>query len=387
MNVLASEGAIGARLILDGGRISAVEITPRPAPPLNLLMAGLGFREAAQRIPTLFSLCAMAQRDACLGALEAAFGISPPPAWEASRKLLVLAETLEEHARHLLLDGALLLGAVPDAEGAKRIRRHVKSLEKAIHPAPFVVKPEAAHLAGWLEELRGLVLERIMGGRDVSALSSFASLQDWGRGLPPVPALVLTRLQEHDRSAPPPATAVLMGGLDPVWLADMLRGDKLGRFTSRPATDEGICLETGPLSRQCDHPLIGAIEEELGCGLTARALARLIEISQAMVAMAMILPMLEPWELGQGPMGSGEGIGQSEAARGRLVHWVRVEESKINSYRLMAPTEWNFHPEGPFVKALLGAPARSPEAASHLARLQAYAFDPCVGLLIEVYDA
>jgi len=49
--------------------------------------------------------------------------------------------------------------------------------------------------------------------------------------------------------------------------------------------------------------------------------------------------------------------------------------------RSVAPTEWNFHPNGPFVAALDAAP-RVPDPVL-AARLLAASFDPCVQFRIE----
>jgi hypothetical protein len=52
--------------------------------------------------------------------------------------------------------------------------------------------------------------------------------------------------------------------------------------------------------------------------------------------------------------------------------------------RSVAPTEWNFHPDGPFRAALDDAPiVPDPMLA---ARLLAASFDPCVPVSIELLD-
>ena len=55
-------------------------------------------------------------------------------------------------------------------------------------------------------------------------------------------------------------------------------------------------------------------------------------------------------------------------------------------YRIVAPTEWNFHANGPFVAAVLGAGvARGGRAQTSLARLAAL-FDPCVGFEVALKE-
>lgn len=76
-----------------------------------------------------------------------------------------------------------------------------------------------------------------------------------------------------------------------------------------------------------------------------------------------------------------------ETSRGKLYHWVRLTpDDRIDAYAIVAPTEWNFHPAGPFVAALLGARIPRAAAAQTIARL-AGLFDPCVSFRVELREA
>ena len=78
------------------------------------------------------------------------------------------------------------------------------------------------------------------------------------------------------------------------------------------------------------------------------------------------------------------GIGLTEAARGSLGHWLRIEKGRIANYQIVAPTTWNFSPRdasgapGPLEQALEGAPVREgetePVSVQHIVR----SFDPCL---------
>jgi Ni,Fe-hydrogenase I large subunit len=79
----------------------------------------------------------------------------------------------------------------------------------------------------------------------------------------------------------------------------------------------------------------------------------------------------------------GEGLAWTETARGLLVHWVRLDGPRVTDCRVLAPTDWNFHPRGVVAQALSTLPeacadhegAGAPNAAA--AWLVA-TFDPCV---------
>ena len=57
------------------------------------------------------------------------------------------------------------------------------------------------------------------------------------------------------------------------------------------------------------------------------------------------------------PLADGEAIAWTEMARGLLVHWVRLEDSpsgpRVADCRVLAPTEWNFHPRGVLAQACI----------------------------------
>ncbi|HRQ82334.1 MAG TPA: nickel-dependent hydrogenase large subunit, partial [Azospirillaceae bacterium] len=65
-----------------------------------------------------------------------------------------------------------------------------------------------------------------------------------------------------------------------------------------------------------------------------------------------------------------------------LAHWVRLEQGRIADWRAVAPTEWNFHPQGALAQALTGLPA-GPELKAAAERLVC-ALDPCVPWRVEI---
>jgi hypothetical protein len=74
-------------------------------------------------------------------------------------------------------------------------------------------------------------------------------------------------------------------------------------------------------------------------------------------------------------LADGQALAWCEMARGLLFHWVQLDaEGKVQDYRVVAPTEWNFHPGG----ALARAVAVLSPGQSQMAQLLAAAFDPCV---------
>jgi Ni,Fe-hydrogenase I large subunit len=84
---------------------------------------------------------------------------------------------------------------------------------------------------------------------------------------------------------------------------------------------------------------------------------------------------------------SGGAAAWVENARGLLIHLVRFEDERAATYRIVAPTEWNFHPEGAMAAALVGSPAPDPGTLTLRAVRIAHSLDPCVACRVEIDDA
>ena len=87
--------------------------------------------------------------------------------------------------------------------------------------------------------------------------------------------------------------------------------------------------------------------------------------------------------------GDGEGLGLWEAPRGSLLHWIRIRDSKVANYQVLAPTTWNASPGGPLEGALLGTPVGQTGTNEDL-RPTAYvvrSFNLCMACAVHAIDA
>jgi Ni,Fe-hydrogenase I large subunit len=78
-------------------------------------------------------------------------------------------------------------------------------------------------------------------------------------------------------------------------------------------------------------------------------------------------------------------VAQVEAARGLLVHRVAMADGLVEDYRIVAPTEWNFHPAGSVTQALAALPSTDRQVAEMQAALFVTLMDPCVAWSLEVH--
>ena len=75
-----------------------------------------------------------------------------------------------------------------------------------------------------------------------------------------------------------------------------------------------------------------------------------------------------------------------QTARGMLLHHVRIESGRVAEYWIVAPTEWNFHPQGALT-GLIGLREGNAARLTETAMLFVLSLDPCVEFEIEVIHA
>ena len=86
-----------------------------------------------------------------------------------------------------------------------------------------------------------------------------------------------------------------------------------------------------------------------------------------------------------------EGYGLTEAARGALGHWIKVEDKKIARYQVITPTTWNGSPRddkgrrGPIEEALANTTVKNDNPTLDAVRV-VRAFDPCIACAVHVFD-
>jgi hypothetical protein len=75
---------------------------------------------------------------------------------------------------------------------------------------------------------------------------------------------------------------------------------------------------------------------------------------------------------------AGSGRALVETARGLLMHEIVLDGERIADYFIVAPTEWNFHPQGPLAGWLIERDASDRDAVQIFTARAVAALDPCV---------
>jgi hypothetical protein len=342
MNPTGLEGAItitadweagappNARLRFDRPAIAASALIGRPA------------GEAPAFTRTLFGLCGAAHAGAARLALAAAGAserIEPAP---------MAAAILAERVAGGLRDFVLAFAEVPPTAQEAALLRALASAQRATERA----KPGADFetLCPMVEPARQLLTLCRRRAEDL-----FARLPADGPARPP------------DALKPADDEAVVQG---------LARNP--ASFAAAPRLP-GRRPETGAYARQ--GASVGLSEA------AARLHARLADLGAAVDALGAPACSARLALIGSGRPGPGEGWAAVETGRGRLHHWARLgEEGRVAAYGILAPTDWNFAPDGPFAAALERLIARDPAALETSIALLARLFDPCVSCRVHVRE-
>jgi hypothetical protein len=167
--------------------------------------------------------------------------------------------------------------------------------------------------------------------------------------------------------------------VDDAVLIDALRCQHMA-FAMAPVLP-GRVVETGAFARHWRE-----IMSERSM-LAARLGARFIDMRETLRLLRRACVGEPDLACAAGQIGEGEGYAAVETARGRLYHWARLgSDGRVLDYEMLAPTEWNFHTEGPFAVALRGAEIGFGEIARRRVARLAALFDPCVAFDIHIFE-
>lgn len=329
---------------------------------LAALLRGQRLDTLLGTVGSLFTLCAHAHRDCARRAVAAAQGdITHAPSgdtwlqWETARDHMRCMAL--EWPQRLPLDAAAHLPwwrACPLSWTPRRPEFSAEQAQAELRALGLWLEQHALHqpLAAWRAHTAS-----------VPALTAWCHAQ--AAYVPAAHALAHAwpRLQ----SPAGPARALPLDDLASTAraLAESAWSDP--GFCARPLW-QGRCAENGPWLRQGD-PASAAVSPWW------RLAARWVEwVALAAHALQPTpgTPLLRRGALALAP---GCGVAWCEMARGLLLHCVQLDaQGRVQDYRVLAPTEWNFHPDGSLGQAV--ASLGRDDGAT--ARLLAAAFDPCV---------
>jgi hypothetical protein len=294
-----------------------------------------------------------------------------------------MLEALQETLFRLLIDAPRALSLAPQAAAVGPARAVVA---RAIAALEAGADPDRAVLAPAAEALAQTACEHVYGlapAAWLAAIDSAPAFDHWRETTATVPARALARLAASAPDLGRSDTALMPGLDDEAWWSAVVPALQRDPLFARAPTWGGRPVETGALARQRQQPLVAALVARDGCSASTRLAARLVELAgllQAWPAAAADAPdWVRTW-----PLGAGCGLAAVQTARGLLLHQAWLADGRIRDYRIVAPTEWNVHPQGALFRGIIGSEAGDEPALVARAALAVHALDPCVGFRIEV---
>ncbi|HEY0287978.1 MAG TPA: HoxV [Pseudomonas sp.] len=349
MTSTATLARLGGSLVVRPGQQPAI-VGSRPALAATLLR-GQPPQAAAQRLPLLYSLCGQAHRlTAELAVNTALHGETPI---DPSSQRMLEAETRREHVRRILLEWPRLLGNQPVRPDPSQLHAWEHSPQQAMH--------------AWLGESAAQWLEQW-------DTEPFSALNDWSQRSDHWLAQALADCRDDAHALQLPVHALPLAGNTQALhaVAEQLR--HASDFALHPVAF-GLPCETGSWTREreADPQRYASVWLRLG--------ARLAELAR------LSLPQPSGLALGALALGPDEALAWSETSRGLLLHRVCLERMNtrvlISDYQVIAPTEWNLHPQGALAQGLANMSASDPGTRRRAELLMA-AFDPCIGFTLKL---
>lgn len=383
-------GPIELKLVIDRrGRVRAELVASRPT-RIGRSFRGVAPVELSSRIGALFVICRQAQLVASSMALSAARGDDEPPNRRFT-SLRVAAESLFEAARATCLTWPERFGITPDAEVAALYRSY-----SSVVAALSSERGGARQALGDRQLVPSLVTyaalaRRLAFGKGKELPKTLSELLQWAHRQETASARFVAALLErrwHSLGAAE-LEAVEQAPVRPILRA--LVGSSGEAFAASPDV-AGQPRETSALSRWRDHALVQEALGSWGPGLLTRTMARMVELEQLASTIddgldgerwlqwsPRIVQELDGWSVAIVP-----------SARGMLIHALRLAAERVEDYRILAPTEWNFSARGPVIRSLeaMGSALDplAPNERIEQARLVAGSYDPCVALEVTVEE-
>lgn len=356
-------GKLTLGVIWDGSSVRSTQIRST-RPMAAQILKGKSTAQVLQIVPLLFSVCGRAQGAAASAALHAAQ--HGKAATSADTERLIASEAIQEHLWRVMLDWPKLLGLPQEQQ---RFAGWYAMLRKT--GAGEIDMPVFLH--EFLRDGLGMPLH------EWRALDSYDALQIWFSKAHSPMAQLLFQLDQSGRSGQGREKSRLL----PAWKAAeagrACAGQWDAAFSARPVW-QGAAAESGAWTYFANNHLLHDVEQHGGSKALIRLLARIMDVVE--LASGCATARLDV----VGPTAS-EGIAVVRTARGLLMHHVRLAGEQVVEYEIVAPTEWNFHPDGAFAQDMRGVVAKDEQSLKQLAHIAALSLDPCVAYEVEIRNA
>ncbi len=321
---------------------------------------------ATNLVGLLFTLCGTAQTIAAQCATQQACSQSVTSSLYIRYQHQVAIEALFEHLLRLTQDWPKIL-SIPAlaADQLQILFRHKRLLQNGFNTDSY------AALSQWLEHYYlGLSVDNWLSA---VIQGDFHLLQQHG-----VLGKLLIVIQQRQWLDLGNCNCAFLPNLTAAQWHELLTTADVEQFLAQPQL-HGLAHETSSLSRQWENSRLKWWREEYGYGLPTRLIARVLDLLTYLKQLTTSKPFIN-----QDLIQPGIGLATIETARGLLVHRVQQADGLIQHYQILAPTEWNFHPQGSLYRMLTTLTFETKHELRAKAHALITALDPCVPYQLEI---
>jgi len=389
------EGQLDIDLYPHRNKGARVELSSSRPLHATKLFIGKTPEQVLDIIPLLFSICGIAQSRAALTVIEQNLKIDSEPEMETARDMLVLVENAKEHLFRLFIDWPQLFNLKTDNNNLPYISQMLGEFKAALFHNSEALSLDSKLNARFndvdylIDQLDQYLQQHVFcqTTQDWLKMTDIHALHQWSQQCDSIAANSINFICEQGWASQGLTDCKQLPELDEAYLLEKFNASNAEQFIAQPQW-QGQCYETTTLSRQFEQPLIQALRQEFDNTLITRWVARLVELANIPQQLRKMSHQLTNTADKAMVKNTVPGMTQIEAARGRLIHHVKIEQGVISKYQILAPTEWNFHPQGLVAKSL-GSLANNDnhnkDELEQLAHLVINAIDPCVGYQLRIH--
>ena len=375
---MTSQGKLAIALTQQAaGFTSRIEST-RPIHAAQIF-TGKSVTDTLKIIPLLFNICGKAQAVTAVTAIESAINAQVDSAIESQREALVTMESLREHSLRMLIDWPNYINEQTNHHDLSQLVQNLNKLSQLLEPSQVVcINPQTKPISTEAIELWHICQQQLemiiyaMPLDDWQAFDDVAIVQWAQQGNTQAARFIAWLFEQRWKYAGNSDIELLPQISDSDFMTN-LSADKFA-FVAQPHW-QSSCYELSWFNYQQNAPIIASLTQKIGNGIYTRMIARLNEVGDlikklnAFFQQQTILKALSSKIVG---------LAHTNAARGRLSHYVEVENESIKQLIIIAPTEWNFHPHGVAADSLCHLKSDEIDVLRLQADLMIHAIDPCV---------
>jgi hypothetical protein len=362
------------------------------------LFSGKSVEQTLKTIPLLFSICAKAQTITAARAIESAMNTPASRETESQREALITLESLREQSLRLLMDWPAHINEAPEPQALSHVVQGIQHLMQALQPEYLLsCLPESSQSAQhsvlcspkhsthlWNNFSQKLSLILFGSSTDTWLETIHHSVDDWAAQQQTQMARLIYWLNQQDWKQSGTSHIALAPDIKDSELVSRLLAEKEA-FTRQPDW-QGNCYEVSWFQRQQGHVVVIKLNTSQGNGIYTRMVARLIDVAELMQKLDRFFTQ---GALLQAVSTNVRGLAHTDAARGRLTHYIELENQHIKQLIILAPTEWNFHSKGVAQQSLENLITGQHNFCRHSslkqqADLVIHAIDPCVGYQLTI---